>query len=537
MKHLLFFLLLPLLCCTSLDKGKPGTTNVIPAPSEVTSFRGAYSLPEELSITVNTDSALLVSRFLSEYLAAQDRSASISTDVRDNSSIALNLDQTANMPIEAYDLKVSQAGIELTSGSKSGLFYGIQTLIQLIHSNNGSIPHVQIKDQPRFGYRGMHLDVGRHLFSVDFIKKYIDMMSHFKFNTFHWHLTEDQGWRVEIKKYPKLQEKAAYRNETVIGRSSTKTRHLAQYNGERYGGYYSQDQIKEVVQYASERFIQVIPEIELPGHAQAALTAYPHLGCTGGPYEVARSWGVFQDIYCAGKESTFEFLEDVFDEVLPLFPGKYVHIGGDEAPKSRWEKCPHCQQRMKEEGLADEHELQSYFVQRMEKYLNSKGKTMIGWDEILEGGLAPNAVVMSWRGEEGGIAAAQQNHQVIMTPTTWCYFDYYQTDPTSEPLAINSIVTVEDVYGYEPIPASLTPEQSKYVLGSQCNLWSEYITTEDHAEYMVYPRAMAMAEVIWSPKQDRDYTEFVNRASNLRPLLDFWDINYAQHIFNQTAQE
>ncbi|HAA15671.1 MAG TPA: beta-N-acetylglucosaminidase, partial [Cytophagales bacterium] len=294
-------------------------------------------------------------------------------------------------------------------------------------------------------------------------------------------------------------------------------------------------EVREVVAYATARNITVIPEIELPGHASAALAAYPHLGCTGGPYETAKTWGVFQDIYCVGRESTFEFLENVFEEILSLFPGPYVHIGGDEAPKSRWEECPHSQKRMQEEGLKDEHELQSYFVQRIEAYLNSQGKTMIGWDEILEGGLAPNAVVMSWRGEEGGIAAAQQNHPVIMTPVEWCYFDYYQADMETEPLAIKQLTTVEKVYGYEPIPSGLTEKEASLVLGAQCNLWSEYITSGEHAEYMVYPRALAMAEVLWSPAGKRDYDQFVERVGSLRPLLDTWDINYATHIFQSIA--
>jgi hexosaminidase len=322
----------------------------------------------------------------------------------------------------------------------------------------------------------------------------------------------------------------------VIGHANTSSRSEEKYDGKRYGGFYTQEEIKDVIAYASERYLTIIPEIEMPGHSQAALTAYPNLGCTGGPYHVATSWGVYDEVYCAGKETTFEFLEDVIDEVVELFPGEYIHVGGDESPKAKWEKCPNCQKRIKTEGLKDEHALQSYFIQRMEKYINSKGKKIIGWDEILEGGLAPNATVMSWRGEKGGIAAAQENHNVIMTPTAWCYLDYYQADPKNEPLAIGGFLPIDTVYSYDPIPAQLTVDQQKYILGGQCNLWTEYIPTPEQCEYMVYPRAIAMSEVLWSPKETRNFDKFVQRLKSNKSLLDLWNVNYAKHIFTDSIK-
>jgi hexosaminidase len=406
----------------------------------------------------------------------------------------------------------------------------MQTLIQIIPDNAKKIPFVEITDYPRFAYRGLHLDVGRHMFPVAFIKKYIDVLAHHKMNRFHWHLTEDQGWRIEIKKYPKLQEIAAYRSETQVGKGGTKARATAKYDGQRYGGFYTQEEVKDIVKYAADRHVTVIPEIELPGHAQAALTAYPNLGCTGGPYEVAKGWGVFTDVYCAGKEETFTFLQDVFDEVLPLFPSKYIHIGGDECPKNKWKTCPYCQKRIKKEKLGDEHALQSYFIQRIEKYLNSKGRQIIGWDEILEGGLAPNASVMSWRGEEGGIAAAEQNHDVVMTPVGWCYFDYAQDTSASEPLSIGNYLPINKVYSYEPVPSQLNPEQASHILGAQANVWTEYMKTPEQVEYMVYPRASAMAEVVWSPKDQRDYPDFVDRMKTHVKRLADWKVNYAKQI-------
>lgn len=511
------------------------TPAILPRPVSLQMNSGTLDLGKTVPVVAIDSGANKIASFLIDYLETNQKHGLLSAEDQE-SSITLALSEEPSPGEEGYTLVIDAKGIHLGASTDAGLFYGVQTLIQILNQDPDKVPFLSITDQPRFHYRGMHLDVGRHMFPVNFIKKYIDMMAHFKYNTFHWHLTEDQGWRIEIKKYPALQEVAAFRDSTVVGHASSKTRDQAKYDGERYGGFYTQEEVKEVVSYARDRFITVIPEIELPGHAQATLTAYPYLGCTGGPYHTATSWGVFDNIYCAGKETTFEFLENVFDEVLPLFPGKYVHIGGDEAPKTKWEECPYCQKRIKDEGLKDEHELQSYFVQRIEKYLNAKGKTMIGWDEILEGGLAQNAVVMSWRGEDGGIEAARQGHDVIMTPTDWCYFDYYQAGPEGEPLAIGNMTTVREVYGYEPVPEELSDQEASHILGAQCNLWTEYIPDGKQAEYMVYPRAIALAQVLWSPENAKDYDRFTGDLDHLRPLLDQWNIHYATHVFTNGSE-
>jgi hexosaminidase len=430
---------------------------------------------------------------------------------------------------ETYALKVSKDHITINGDDAAGTFYGMQTLIQLLPVQKAGafwIAGVDIYDHPRFSYRGLHLDVGRHFFPVEFIKKYIDLLSMHKMNTFHWHLTEDQGWRIEIKKYPRLQEVASRRKETMEGHYSDQ-----KFDGKPYGGFYTQEQIKDVVAYAAERHVTIVPEIELPGHSLAALAAYPHLGCTGGPYEVGTKWGVFDDIYCAGNDSVFTFLQDVLDEVMILFPGKYIHIGGDESPKTRWEKCPKCQKRIRDNGLKDEHALQSYFIQRIEKYLNSKGRQIIGWDEILEGGLAPNATVMSWRGIEGGIAAAKQHHDVIMTPGSHVYLDHYQSRGKNEPVAIGGFTPVSKVYSYEPVPEELSPEERKFVRGAQGNVWTEYMKNAEHVEYMVYPRAIALAEVLWTQPEKKNYDNFLERLKSGLPRLELKNVNYAKHVF------
>jgi hexosaminidase len=358
---------------------------------------------------------------------------------------------------------------------------------------------------------------------VEFVKKYIDLLAIHKMNRFHWHLTEDQGWRIEIMKYPKLAEISAWRDESLIGHASEKPR---QFDGKPHGGFYTQDEIREVVAYAAERYITVVPEIEMPGHSQAALAAYPELSCTGGPFKVQTMWGIHEDVYCAGNEKTFEFLENVLAEVLELFPGEYIHVGGDECPKDRWEKCPKCQSRIKSEGLEDENELQSYFIKRMEKFLNAHDRRLIGWDEILEGGLAPNATVMSWRGEEGGIKAAKAGHDVVMAPTSHTYFDYYQADPENEPLAIGGMLPIETVYSYDPVPAELNEEQITHILGVQAQVWTEYIPTPEKAEYMAYPRACALAEIAWTPADQKDYERFSRSLARHLKRLDMLDVNY-----------
>ncbi|MEZ7953683.1 MAG: family 20 glycosylhydrolase, partial [Bacteroidales bacterium] len=361
-----------------------------------------------------------------------------------------------------------------------------------------------------------------------FVLRYIDYMAMHKFNTFHFHLTDDQGWRIEIKKYPNLTEIGSKRKETLIGRNFGSD---AKFDGKPYGGFFTQEDIKEIVAYAAKKYITVVPEIEMPGHALAALASYPELGCTGGPYELATRWGVFNDIMCAGKESTFEFLQGVLDEVTDLFPSKLIHIGGDEAPKHNWKECPLCQERIKKEGLKDEHELQSWFITRIEKYLNSKGRNIIGWDEILEGGLAPNAAVMSWRGEAGGIEAAKSGHYVVMSPGSHCYLDHYQADPASQPLAIGGFTSLAKIYSYEPVPAALNADEAKYIMGAQGNVWTEYILNPAHVEYMVYPRAAALSEVVWSPKESRNYDSFMERMKAMILRYYTYGINFSREEF------
>jgi hexosaminidase len=533
-KMLLLSCSLIMLFACSKEKEK-STFSIVPKPVSLVEGEDPFMLTKTIFIEAAGDDEKNVAEFITEFFATKD--SSIKMTIGDKAPdqeqpvISLNIFKPDTLlPEGYYRIKAASDGVSISATSGAGLFYGAQTLMQLVADDGQTIPAVEITDYPRFAYRGLHLDVGRHMFPPAFIKKYIDLMAHHKFNRFHWHLTEDQGWRIEIKKYPKLQEVAAYRKETVIGKASTRNREGKQYDGQRYGGYYTQDEIKDIVQYAAARYVTIIPEIELPGHALAALSAYPYLGCTGGPYEAATTWGVFKDVYCAGKDETFTFLQDVMDEVMVLFPSQYIHIGGDECPKEQWKVCPRCQKRMKTEGLKDEHALQSYFIQRMEKYLNSKGRQIIGWDEILEGGLAPNATVMSWRGEEGGIAAAQQDHDVIMTPGNWCYFDHYQDTSKSEPLAIGNYTPVSEVYSYEPLPPQLSAAQAKHVLGAQANVWTEYMKSSDYVEYMVYPRACAMAEVVWSPKESRNYTDFLTRMRTHLKRLDGWGVNYAKHI-------
>ncbi len=412
---------------------------------------------------------------------------------------------------EGYRLVVTEKNISIEAGSPAGIFYGLQTLLQTLHRNEKNqwcFPVVSIEDEPAFAYRGMHLDVSRHFFSVGFIKKYIDALALHKMNRFHWHLTDDQGWRIEIKAYPELTSIGAYRGGSQIGPYSDH-----RFDTLRYGGFYSQKEIAEVVAYAAERYVTIVPEIEMPGHALAALAAYPQWSCTGNSFSVGQGWGVFEDVFCAGNDSTFLFLETVLSEVMALFPSEYIHIGGDECPKKRWHDCLRCQNRMKTEGLADEHALQSYFIQRIETFLLQNGRKLIGWDEILEGGLAPQATVMSWRGEAGGIAAAQSGHFAIMTPGSPLYFDHYQSKNPTEPHAIGGFNPVEKIYLYSPVPAVLSPQESVFIQGAQGNVWTEYMTTEQHVEYMVHPRMAALSEVLWTgPRKESDLPDFKRRV-------------------------
>lgn len=432
--------------------------------------------------------------------------------------IVLTVDTTLQLPPEGYQLRAANNEVRIAAYSTDGIVHGIATLRQLWQPQGKSlrVPGVTITDYPRFAYRGMHLDVSRHFFSVDYIKQLIDQLAFYKINNFHWHLTDDQGWRIEIRKYPKLQSIAAWRNQTLIGHKKELPH---QFDGRKYGGYYTQDEIPEVVAYAAARHINVIPEIEMPGHALAALAAYPELGCTKGPYKTAEFWGVFDDVFCAGTDSTFTFLEDVLDEVFALFPSPYIHLGGDECPKVRWAKCPACQRRMKTEQLKNEDELQSYFVKRIAKYIQSKGRKVVGWDEILEGGLAHGAAVMSWRGVEGAVEAAKQEHQVIMTPEDELYFDHYQSLYRTEPTAAGGYTPLREVYEYDPLHAAGDTALLPYIAGIQGQMWSEYLPTVQQANYMINPRLLALAERAWSPRETRSYPDFLQRLAVHDTLL------------------
>ncbi|TDO00038.1 family 20 glycosylhydrolase [Sunxiuqinia elliptica] len=519
-----FFILVSAMVLAACSTGKKEAPQVavVPQPNNLVKAEGTFTVNAKTTFVIpenkalNSTAGLVNMRFKQaagfELTVAQQKPA--------KNFIAVELAK-GSMGDEAYELEVAKEGVTIKAATERGAFYGLITMLQLLPAEIESTTQVSdvdwtmacvtIKDAPRFVWRGMHLDVCRHFVPVDFIKKQLDVMAMFKMNTFHWHLTEDQGWRIEIKKYPKLTELGGVRTEG---------------DGSEYGGYYTQEEIKEVVAYASERFINVVPEIELPGHALAALVGYPELSCTGGPFKVRNVWGVEPDVYCAGKEETFHFLEDVIDEVVPLFPYEYFHIGGDECPKTRWEECPDCQRRMRKEGLKDEHELQSYFVQRIEKVLLAHGRKMIGWDEILEGGLAPSATVMSWRGEAGGIEAAKQGHDVVMTPGNWVYLDHYQGDSRFEPVAIGGYTTLEESYGYDPVPADLKGDMAKHVLGTQGNVWSEYMYTPELFEYRIYPRIIALAEVGWTETANKNYEDFLTRMNPQFERLDYHNINY-----------
>jgi hexosaminidase len=425
---------------------------------------------------------------------------------------------------EAYRLTTGDDGVRIGARGHAGVFYGLQTLRQLVRPappNGWTVPDVRIADRPRFSYRGLHLDVSRHFFSVAEVERYIDLMARYKLNRFHWHLTDDQGWRIEIKRYPRLTQVGAHRKETLLEKN------FDPYVGDGipYGGFYTQDQIREVVAYAAERYVTVVPEIEMPGHAVAALAAYPELACTPGPFEVGTRWGVYDDVFCP-TERTFEFLEGVLTEVMGLFPGRYIHAGGDEVPKTRWQASEAAQAVMRREGLANEEELQSYFMRRIEAFLSAHGRRLIGWDEILQGGLPPEATVMSWRGTSGGIEAARAGHDVIMSPGDPLYFDHYQGDPASEPMAIGGFNPLEGVYQFEPVPDSLTAGEATHVLGAQANMWTEYVPSDARLEYMVYPRALALAEVVWSPREGRDWAGFAARLPAELQALSRLGVSY-----------
>jgi hexosaminidase len=524
--------------------------SIIPQPTSLKVNEGTFNISAKTTLQIKSVGQQKAANFFNKYLQqfyGFQLKVSVGTGAKNAISL-VNTNTTA--PKGTYTLTSTSNGVVIKGANEEGVFYGVQSLIQLLpiqKSNTLSIPAVSIQDQPRFVYRGMHLDEGRHFFGMDFVKKYIDFIAMYKLNTFHWHLTEDQGWRIEIKKYPKLTTVGGFRNANIIGRYPGKGS-----NNTRYGGFYTQAQIKEIVKYAADRFVTIIPEIEMPGHASAAIAAYPELSCfpnestpaiptmhsaatlealkKPGTKIVQETWGVFDDVFTP-TENTFTFLQNVLDEVMALFPSTYIHIGGDECPKESWKRSEFCQKLIKEKGLKDEHGLQSYFIGRIEKYLNSKGRQIIGWDEILEGGLAPNATVMSWRGEKGGIEAAKEKHNVIMTPGGWMYFDHQQ-NKKEDSVTIGGYTTIQKVYSYEPLPKEMDPADHKYVLGAQANVWTEYMNNTAKAEYMVFPRISALSEVLWTNKENKSWPSFEKKLLHEFKRYDNFKINYSKAYFN-----
>jgi hexosaminidase len=540
--------------CCSFSSLSAGEYNIIPYPQTLVPQSGSFTFTKRTTVYCPFDQPDVL-RLAQQFSAQFELVSGVKLQVRDIANAkadnALIFQPEVNLEnAEAYRLDVSSKTIRIKASAGNGFFYGLQTLYQLLPTEiygkkqaagkKWSARAVDIMDTPRFAYRGLHLDVCRHFFPVEFIKKYIDAMAIHKFNNFHWHLTEDQGWRIEIKKYPRLTEVGSRRDETMVGYYYDRLPQA--FDGKPYGGYYTQAEAREIVAYAKERFITVIPEIELPGHAQAAIAAYPFLSCTrDSTVKVATKWGVFKEIYCP-RDTTFKFLEDVLTEVMAIFPSTYIHIGGDECPKDRWKTCPDCQALIKNLNLKDENGLQSYFVHRIEKFLNSKGRKIIGWDEILDGGgLSTTSTVMSWRGIQGGITAAKAGNDVIVTPGAFCYFDHYQSDPEAEPLTIGGFLPLKTVYGFEPVPTELSADEAKHVLGSQANVWSEYMPTADGVEYMVFPRLSAMAEVLWSAKNNRNWDLFRSRMPSQFKRYEQLGINASkvfydvQFMLNMTA--
>ena len=544
-----FIILSVLLAAAACAPKNVQTINVVPYPNEVQVKPGEFCVAgAEVKYDAAADERTksLIDAFAQQLSLVTGAESAVSET---NGEIAFILD--AEMPHEGYTLNVTKKGVEVKASGLNGFNYAIQTIKQMLPvevfgkaaaaDKEWTLPCVKINDAPRFGYRGLHMDVSRHFFDMDEVKRYLDIMEVHKLNTLHWHITDDQGWRLEIKKYPRLTEVGAVRKQTLVG-------HLFDsevYDGTPYGEgcYFTQDQVREILDYAAGKGITVIPEIDLPGHMLAALAAYPELGCTGGPYDVWGKWGVADDVLCVGKEKTMQFLEDVLTEVCELFPAEYVHIGGDECPKVRWEKCPHCQAKIAELGLKDddrfqaEHYLQGYVTSRMEKFLAEKGKKLIGWDEILEGELAPNATVMSWRGVAGGLQAVRMGHDAIMTPNTFFYLDYYQSlDKENEPLAIGGYLPVEKCYSYEPTVEGMTEEEKAHILGVQANLWTEYIATPDHLHYMLLPRLAALAEVQWCQPEVKSWERFLDNADEFCGIYDIMGYRYGDHLFDTRGE-
>lgn len=520
---------------------KAATPDIIPFPNSLEMHSGTFNAAGAAFYCSGTDSLTdaAVNKFAKELSLASGAVSNVTTG---SVGKGINFIHNSAMPEEAYLISVKRNNVDINASGLNGFIYAIQTLKQMLPveiygkaaapEKDWTLPCLDINDAPRFRYRGMHLDVSRHFFSIDEVKKYIDMMSVHKMNTLHWHLTDDQGWRIEIKKYPRLTGVGSVRKGTVVRKE------WGHYDGIPYGGFYTQEQIKDVIDYAAALGIDIIPEIDLPGHMLAALAAYPELGCTGGPYDVWGTWGIADDVLCAGNEKTMKFLEDVLSEVADLFPSGYVHIGGDECPKVRWEKCPVCQAKIKELGLKDsdefnaEHYLQSYVMERMEKFLAGKGKKIIGWDEILEGTPGPDATIMSWRGSDGGIKASRMGHDVIMTPNSHFYFDYYQAkDIENEPFGIGGYIPVEKVYSYDPFTEITDPDARKHILGVQANVWTEYIASDEHLEYMILPRQAALSEVQWCQPSVKNWDRFLSSLTHEAAMYDMMGYNYAKTVF------
>lgn len=541
-KHFIgiLFTLLVFISCNEGGNKLTNEFNLIPLPNEISTSSGKLILQDKVTLSMPSE---IQSSILFDYFKDVLKNTTIKPKkVVDSSEALIKLTIDNSISDEEYNLDISTDNIELKSNNTgAGFFYGLQTLIQLmpveIHDASAEhnitmieLPIVSINDAPRFPYRGAMMDVARNFLPKETVLKFIDLMAIYKLNRLHMHLTDDQGWRIEIKKYPKLTEVGSYRSQTQVGHSDYYW--PRRYDGIEQSGFYTQEDIREIVQYASDRFITVIPEIEMPGHTSASLAAYPWLSCgLGKDYVVRDYFDIFDEVYCP-KETTFEFLENVLSEVIDLFPSHYIHIGGDECPKKAWKVCTDCQALIKKEGLKDEDELQSWFIHRIEEFVNSKGRDIIGWDEILEGGLAPNATVMSWRGEEGGIIAAKQKHNVIMSPGETCYFDFYQEDPEFAPLAMKGFLPLDSVYGYDPLPAELTEEEQSYIIGVQANIWGEYIQTTDYFEYMTFPRLLAMAEVQWTQPENKNFDEFTHRLAEDFKRLDYYGINASRNFFD-----
>ncbi|MGL5786199.1 MAG: beta-N-acetylhexosaminidase [Bacteroidales bacterium] len=550
-KFILSLFIFSSLLGASSCQDKTNDYTIIPAPQSLMPRAGNFKINDKVVFInegLDSLSSLVAEKFITQINQNSDfEIQKVSNKKQTAPSVWFQIDSTRKK--ESYKLDVSNDHIKIQASDASGFYYAIQTLTQLFPDNFAGensdtqsqwlIPCVTITDEPRFSYRGSMLDVGRYFMPKEFVLKYIDQLAYYKMNRLHLHLTEDQGWRLEIKRYPELTQTGSKRPHSQIGHSDHSYPFV--YDSVPHGGFFTQDDIREIVKYASDRFIEVIPEIEMPGHASAALATYPQLSCgLESEYYVQGRWDVFDQVYCP-QEQTFEFLQNVLDEVIELFPSKYIHIGGDECPKKAWAKCPHCQKRIKDLGLKDEHELQSYFITRMEKYLNSKGRDIIGWDEILEGGLAPNATVMSWRGEKGGIEAAKMKHNVIMSPGEYCYFDFYQEDPEYAPLSIGGFVSLEKAYSYDPLPKELSDEEKKYIIGAQANMWTEYIPDTTDMEYMAFPRLVAFSEVLWTNPENKDFGSFCKRLEREFPRMEkrglnacrnFYDVNFTVNTDN-----